>query len=432
MCAASPARLAAIPLTSEASIPMPTTYTTIDKLAAGVGCATLLLLAACGGGTPAATPPVVPPVVAESLSLNAPVSQTLAGGKAIGLAATTASGAAASWQLAAGSPGSLSAASGASVNYVPPASVAANTQVNIVASVGGISKTLTLTVFPDPGSPLLSLLAGASAGSSPQPADGQGAAARFENPHVMGAAPDGAIYVADFVLSGVLTEDRFSLRKISPAGVVTTLASKIDLSPNYYNDVVRIAADRSGAVYLLENGNYSIGNNNPAGGAIYKLGADGTPVLFAGVASHNAASGEALQQDGNGAAAHFYQPNLVGFDAENNLYLKDSPRNVTLNRPYRKVTPQGVVTTIDALPAGVGGAADGNPDTYSASTSDNVVIRGKAGGTNTAVAGVWGAAGDLLGPLPGQLSAPYGLVPLGPYSFAFLSNQRVIKLVVPR
>jgi hypothetical protein len=403
------------------------------KLRRSAAATALLILSACGGsgggggGAPATTPSNV-----DSLTLIVPVSQTLAGGKPILLGAGTASGTPVSWQLGPGSPGGLSTGNGASVNYLPPASVNANTQVTINVTAGGISKTLTLTVFPDPGPAALSLVAGAAGGSAPTPVDGKGAAARFENPRVMGAAPDGTIYVADFVLSGVLTEDHFSLRKISPAGDVTTLSRQIDLSPNYYNNVAWIASDRAGALYVAENGNYSIGNANPAGGAIYKLGADGNLTLFTGVVSHDALVGEALQQDGSGAGAHFYQPALIGFDAENNLYVKDSPRNVALARPYRKITPQGVVTTIDAPPAGVGTAADGNPDNYSTDIGAHVVYRSSAAGDKAVVAGVAGQPGNQLGPLPGRLSAPYGLIPLGPYSFALLSDTRLLKLVVPR
>lgn len=392
----------------------------------------LSLLAACGGGGGSGGVVNPRPPATETLSLSAPVFKTLAGGKSISLGATTATGGAAAWTLAAGNPGSLSAASGASVNYVPPAGVAAPTAVTVSATIAGLSKSVTLYVYPDPGAPALRLVAGVGSGSNPQPLDGTGAGARFENPRVMGAAPDGSLYVADFMLSGTLTEDRFALRKITPAGAVTTLSSNIDLSPNYYNDVSRIAADRAGVVYAAEFGRSSIGNLNPAGGAIYKLGADGKLALFAGAASHNAASGEVLQQDGTGTEARFYAPDIVGFDLDNNMYVKDSPRNVTLARPYRKVTPQGVVTTIDSLPVGVGAADDGNSDVYAADIAQHVIYRTPAGGVKSVVAGVEGRIGDQLGALPGVLSAPNGLVAVSPYSYAFFSGTRVLKLVAPR
>lgn len=392
----------------------------------------LTVLSACGGGGGGGGSggTVNPPPVTETLALSAPVFKTI-GGKNITLGASTATGSAATWTLASGSVGSLSASSGASVFYQPPASVSAISTATVTAAIGSLSRSATLYVYPDPGAPALSLIAGADDLQS-GPVDGQGASARFQNPRVMGAAPDGSIYVADFNPQGTLTEDRFALRKISAAGVVSTLATNVDLNPNYYNDVVRIGVDRAGTVYVAENGRTSLGNNNPSGGAIYKLGADGKLALFAGELSHNAAANETFQQDGTGSAAKFYAPDIVGFDADNNLYIKDNPRNVSVARPYRKVTPAGVVTTIDALPAGVGAADDGNTDAYSADISANVIYRTPAGGVKTVVAGVAGQPGDQLGALPGLLRAPNALIPLGPYSYAFSSGTRVLKLVTPR
>lgn len=393
--------------------------------------AILATLSACGGGG-GDSGTVNPPPVTETLTLSAPVFKTLAGGKAISLGAATATGSAAAWTLAAGSPGSLSASSGANVNYQPPAAITAPTAVTVTATIAGLSKSVTLYVYPDPGTPALSLVAGVSSPPDSAPVDGTGANARFESPRTMGAAPDGSLYVADFVRSGSLTEDRFALRRISPAGVVTTLSSNIDLSPNYYNDVVRVAADRAGTVYVAESGRYSIATVNPAGGAIYKLGADGKLALFAGVVSHERREGEVVQQDGVGTAATFYVPDIVGFDLDNNMYVKDSPRNIPLTRPYRKVTPQGVVSTIDSLPVGVGAADDGNTDVYAADIPQNVIYRTPAGGVKTVVAGVEGQPGEQLGALPGRLTAPYGLVQVSPYSYAFFSGTRVLKLVAPR
>jgi hypothetical protein len=389
----------------------------------------LLALGACGGGGSTSSPGPTPPAVTETLAVSAPVWQTLAGGKAIGLAAGTATGAAPAWNLAAGSPGSLSAASGATVNYTPPASVAAITQVSVTATVGTLSKTMKLTLYPDPGQPGLSLVAGRTGPTDGAPAlDGQGAAARFSRPQLMAAAPDGSLYVID--QDGQPTqENRFSVRRVSAAGVVATLSTGNDLAPGFPVSVTSIAADRSGNVYLTTGARHSLMHLTPFGGAVYKLGADGKPVLLAGVAPHDRSSADALV-DGPPAAARFDGPTLAGFDAEDNLYLYDTP-HVASGWPYRKITPAGVVSTIATPPADVTGLPDGSTERYAAAPSEGVVYRLNADGSKTVIAGVSGQGGEVLGSLPGLLNGPFGLVPAGPYTYALFSGQRIVKLTVP-
>jgi hypothetical protein len=100
------------------------------------------VLAACGGGSssPALT------VVAEK-------TQTIAGGPSVTLTATKnlLSGAV-TWSLALGSPGTLDASSGDSIHYIPPApgSISSDTQVTVIAAVGGLTQSVTFTLHPSP------------------------------------------------------------------------------------------------------------------------------------------------------------------------------------------------------------------------------------------------------------------------------------------
>jgi hypothetical protein len=705
-----------------------------------LGLAALLAaaLAACGGGGGGAAPAAPPPVNAETVTLSAPVSQPLAGGKAVALSAATGSGAAPAWTLGAGNPGSLSAASGASVNYLPPASVAAATTVTVTASAGGASKSVTLTLYPDPGAPALSLIAGGAAlpvptlqdgpgasarfinitdvsgdgagnfyvadsstvihsirkvsangtvttllatlegsadgdsaharlgdirqisaaadgglylldyangsqsarlrklgtdgsvttlfggmpvaanrmvvapdgtiylmsniniytvspagvysllaggmssfsgardgtrsdarfgqlldmalggdgnlyvidgqsvrkvtpsgvvtllagellfsgsqldidgpvasarfggflsslavdaggnillregasvrkissalqvstvsrdnqagnllrisagnvaqasavelrllsadggtvsfagqapAANPPPVviDGQGAAARFEAPQALAATPDGTLYVLDASNPG--TPPQYTLRRISPAGLVSTVAAPLALNPanSAHSTVATIAADRAGTVYLIEYPYPTSHSIDLLGGAVYKLGADGVPVLLAGLPSRERNYAETYDlADGSGGAVHFNYPVLAGFDANNNLYLSDRSRDSGATAPvYRKLTPQGVATTIAALPAGLNPAPDGNTDRYSPDSSLQVVFRVQADSTRTVAAGVLNHVGDQLGALPGLLNAPKSVVQLSPYTYALISGSRVVKLVVP-
>lgn len=213
-------------------------------------CALAVALAACGGGgggTPATTPPASTP---PSITLSSTSSQTLSGGKPVPLSATVSSSDAVTWQLATGAPGSLSAASGGTVNYVPPASVGAITRVDIVASAGGASKTISLTLYPDPGAPGLSHIAGSLGG--PGYLDGAGTAAHFSN--IVASATDsiGNLYAAE---NGIQN----AIRKITADGVVTTLLATTyghadgPASQAQLGTVRAIAAGSNGAILFIDS-----------------------------------------------------------------------------------------------------------------------------------------------------------------------------------
>src|SRR5471032_3065936 len=175
-----------------------------------------VLLAACGGGS-GDTPPAAPATpVPPTLTLVASSTRLLAGSKPVGLSATVSSTDTISWTLSAGAPGSLSASSGASVNYLPPASVGSATAVvTATASAGGVSKAISFTVYPDPGPAGLSLIAGGIGAYRIQ--DGSGTAALFNQINAVVEGSDGNQYVAD------RDATRSAVRKVTPAGVVTTV-----------------------------------------------------------------------------------------------------------------------------------------------------------------------------------------------------------------
>jgi sugar lactone lactonase YvrE len=154
-------------------------------------------------------------------------------------------------------------------------------------------------------------------------ADGTGVAARFKFPRGVAVDANGTVYVAD---SGNLR-----IRKVTPEGVVTTLAGSgvegFADGPGafaYFNDPSGVAVDANGTVYVADSGNRRIRKVTP-GGVVTTLAGNGAPGFA----------------DGPGAFAHFDAPSIVAVDANGTVYVADNA-----NRRIRKVTPEGVVTTL--------------------------------------------------------------------------------------
>lgn len=174
---------------------------------------------------------------------------------------------------------------------------------------------------------------GGTAGS----ADGAGGAARFRTPGAVATDRVGNIYVAD---SG-----NHTIRKITAAGVVTTLAGSAGNSGSAdgagsaarFCAPYGLAVDSDGNVFVADTYNRTI----------RKITATGVVTTLAGSAG---SSGSA---DGTGSAARFNLPCGVALDAANNLYVADA-----YSHTIRKVTTAGVVTTF-AGSAGNFGSADG-------------------------------------------------------------------------
>jgi hypothetical protein len=167
--------------------------------------------------------------------------------------------------------------------------------------------------------------------------DGTGSAARFYLPSGVAVDSAGNVFVAD--------NWNHTIRKVTSAGVVTTLAGSAGASG--MNDGTGgtarfrypsgVAVDSAGNVFVADSYNYTIRKVTP----------DGVVTTFAGSAG---ASGT---NDGTGSAARFYLPYCVAVDSAGNVFVADE-----LNCTIRKVTPAGVVTTL-AGSAGAWGNADG-------------------------------------------------------------------------
>jgi streptogramin lyase len=168
--------------------------------------------------------------------------------------------------------------------------------------------------------------------------DGTKTAARFNFPAGVAVDANGTVYVAEY--------GNHTIRKVTPAGVVTTLAGRAGYpgstdgtnSAARFNVPYGVAVDVAGNVYVADNANFTIRKVSPAG----------VVTTLAGLAGQ----GEAT--DGTGNAARFSNPLFVAVDSENNVYVTD-------DLLLRKVTPSGQVTTL-AGRFGLASPRDGTGD----------------------------------------------------------------------
>jgi len=170
-------------------------------------------------------------------------------------------------------------------------------------------------------------------------ADGTGKLALFDYPNSTAVDSAGNVYIADY--------NHNTGRKITPAGVVTTVAG-------FAGD--NGAADRDGTG-VDARFYYPTGIALDSAGNIYvteQLGSTVRKITPAGVVSTLAGTfGVTGSADGTGSAARFYYPCGIAVDSSSNVYVSE-----ILNQTIRKITPAGVVSTI-AGTAGVNGSADG-------------------------------------------------------------------------
>jgi sugar lactone lactonase YvrE len=178
-------------------------------------------------------------------------------------------------------------------------------------------------------------LAGTTGG--PGYSDGIGESARFCRPLDVTTDTNGTVYVSD--------RQNHTIRKVTPAGVVSTLAGK----PGVYGSAdgsgatarfcspAGIAVDGAGQVFIADSGNFTLRRISSAG-AVTTLA--GSP-------------GQTGHVDGTGSAARFGDLGPMIVDSAGIIYVID--RYSVYKGPswmgIRKITPDGVVTTVNLVDA---------------------------------------------------------------------------------
>ena len=245
--------------------------------------------------------------------------------------------------------------------------------------------------------------------------DGDGDLALFRFPARVAVDSSENLYVAD--------NENFTIRKITPAGVVSTIAGLPGSSGTNdgqggsarFSGPCGIAVDKSGIVYVTDSlnkitvyqGHMLLLSENPTGTGnctIRKLTPSGTNWMVSTIAGDPKVSGWA---DGTGTNALFADPEGIAVDASSNLFVVDTGNDIV-----RKITPSGNTWQVSTIAGRVEGfghvdgvgtnamfgdpggiAVDSAGNLYIADTANNTIRKISQTGTNWIVSTIGGLAG---------------------------------------
>jgi len=189
----------------------------------------------------------------------------------------------------------------ASTGITGACAVAVDSSQNVFVADCQANKILKITSLG-----ITSIFAGSGLSGS---ANGQGTAASFNYPSGVSLDSNGNLFVAD--------QNNFLIRKITPAGSVTTFAGSgvqggVDGergSASFYNPV-RMTIRNDGTIYLVDGVGNKIRQITPSG-AVTTLAGTGRPG----------------NDNGFLLSATFNNPRGIAVDSSNNIYIADSSNN---------------------------------------------------------------------------------------------------------
>jgi sugar lactone lactonase YvrE len=208
------------------------------------------------------------------------------------------------------------------------------------------------------------------------------------------------------------------------------VAGSADGAAGTFNGPQGLAADGAGNLFVADTGNATIRQ---------------VVIATRQVATLAGTAGMVGSADGTGAAARFNKPLGVAVDGKGNVFVTDSGNGTV----RQIVAASGVVTTLAGSADHFGGS-DGSGATAQFSSPSGVALAAPGilvvsdGGDQTlrtiaigsgqvlTIAGRHGRQGVALGSLPGGLSQPAGVAPLGDGRFAVsVSGENAIVIVSP-
>ena len=213
--------------------------------------------------------------------------------------------------------------------YNLPGGVAIDASGSIYISVSGSNRILKVSQIGNPTVTLYfagSGVAGFSEGNSTQ--------ALLNNPLGICLDPLGSLFIADSNNHRIRKTNSGSLWCGTLTGFAQGFADGATTTAQF-NTPGSVAVDASGNVYVADRLNHRIRLISPSG-----------------IVTTLAGSGISGFMDGNGTAAKFNNPSGIAVDASGNVYVADKGNN-----RIRKITPNGLVTTIAG--SGVAGYSDG-------------------------------------------------------------------------
>lgn len=240
--------------------------------------------------------------------------------------------------------------------------------------------------------------------------NGPATSAQFHLPTDVAMDAEGNLFIAD--------SHNSSIRKVTPDGVISTVAGNGTAgfsgdggpatSAQLYGPV-GVAVDIAGNLFIADSYNSRIRKVTPEG--------------MISTAAGNGTAG--FSGDGGPAtSAQLYQPSDVAVDFEGNLFISD-----LVNHRIRKVTPDGVISTVAGMgSAGLGGdggqatsaqltypvgvAVDGTGNLFIADTGNHRIRRVTPNGVISTVAGmgIAGSSNDGSQATAARLNRPTGVI----------------------